>query len=86
MLTEVVFDTVPWPRHSSTAIFDEEGSDYIRFAGGQARPRDGHGAAGAAGRLHGEHAGTGWIYVAVDDPDAHYYRAKAAGAEVPALT
>ena len=32
--------------------------------------------------LHGEHAGRAWVYVAVDDPDAHYDRAKAAGAEV----
>lgn len=32
--------------------------------------------------LHGEHAGQGWVYVVVEDPDAHYARAKAAGAEV----
>ena len=32
--------------------------------------------------LHGEHAGRGWVYVAVDNPDAHYRRAKAAGATV----
>ena len=32
--------------------------------------------------LHGEHAGRAWVYVAVDDPDAHYDRAKAAGGEV----
>jgi hypothetical protein len=32
--------------------------------------------------LHGEHAGRAWVYVAVDDPDAHYDRAKVAGAEV----
>jgi uncharacterized glyoxalase superfamily protein PhnB len=30
----------------------------------------------------GSHAGQGWVYVAVDDPDALYERAKAAGAEV----
>jgi uncharacterized glyoxalase superfamily protein PhnB len=30
----------------------------------------------------GVHAGQGWVYVAVDDPDALYERAKAAGAEV----
>jgi len=29
----------------------------------------------------GHHAGQGWLYVVVDDPDAHYERAKAAGAE-----
>jgi uncharacterized glyoxalase superfamily protein PhnB len=29
--------------------------------------------------LHGSHTGRGWVYVAVDDPDAHYQRAKAAG-------
>jgi uncharacterized glyoxalase superfamily protein PhnB len=32
--------------------------------------------------LHGNHAGQGWVYVVVTDPDAHYERAKAAGAEV----
>ena len=32
--------------------------------------------------LHGDHAGRAWVYVAVDDPDSHYERAKAAGAEV----
>jgi uncharacterized glyoxalase superfamily protein PhnB len=32
--------------------------------------------------LHGNHAGQGWVYVVVTDPDAHYARAKAAGAEV----
>jgi len=30
----------------------------------------------------GEHAGQGWTYVVVDDPDAHYERAKAAGATI----
>lgn len=30
----------------------------------------------------GHHAAQGWIYVAVDDPDTHYERAKAAGAEI----
>ena len=30
----------------------------------------------------GEHAGQGWIYVVVDDPDAHHERAKAAGANI----
>jgi uncharacterized glyoxalase superfamily protein PhnB len=30
----------------------------------------------------GEHAGQGWIYMVVDDPEAHYARAKAAGAEI----
>ena len=30
----------------------------------------------------GPHVGQGWVYVAVDDPDALYERAKAAGAEV----
>ena len=32
--------------------------------------------------LHGTHVGHGWVYVAVGDPDAHFERAKAAGAEV----
>lgn len=32
--------------------------------------------------LHGAHAGRGWIYVTVTDADAHYQRAKAAGAQV----
>jgi uncharacterized glyoxalase superfamily protein PhnB len=30
----------------------------------------------------GSHAGHGWVYVAIEDPDALYERAKAAGAEV----
>ena len=30
----------------------------------------------------GLHAGQGWLYVVVDDPDAHHERAKAAGAEI----
>jgi uncharacterized glyoxalase superfamily protein PhnB len=30
----------------------------------------------------GSHAGQGWVYVAVDDPDALHDRAKAAGAEI----
>ncbi len=32
--------------------------------------------------LHGSHSGRGWAYVAVDDVDGHYERAKAAGVEV----
>jgi uncharacterized glyoxalase superfamily protein PhnB len=32
--------------------------------------------------LHGSHIGRGWVYVVVDDIDAHYARAKAAGASV----
>jgi len=31
--------------------------------------------------LHGPHAGRGWVYVTVTDADAHYQRAKAAGAQ-----
>jgi uncharacterized glyoxalase superfamily protein PhnB len=31
---------------------------------------------------YGRHAGWGWTYVAVPDADAHYDRAKAAGAEI----
>lgn len=31
---------------------------------------------------HGSHVGHGWLYVVVDDADAHYARAKAAGAEI----
>jgi uncharacterized glyoxalase superfamily protein PhnB len=34
------------------------------------------------GDLHGEHAGRGWVYVVVDDPDIHHARAQAAGAEI----
>jgi uncharacterized glyoxalase superfamily protein PhnB len=30
----------------------------------------------------GPHAGQAWIYVVVDDPDAHHARAKAAGATI----
>lgn len=29
--------------------------------------------------LHGEHAGRGWVYVMVDDPDAHHARAAKSG-------
>ncbi len=32
--------------------------------------------------LYGTHTGRGWLYVAVDDVDAHYARAKSAGAEL----
>lgn len=32
--------------------------------------------------LHGSHIGTDWTYVAIDDPDAHYQHALAAGADV----
>ncbi len=32
--------------------------------------------------LYGKRAGQGWLYVAVDDPDGHCARARAAGAEV----
>jgi uncharacterized glyoxalase superfamily protein PhnB len=31
--------------------------------------------------LHGTHIGRGWVYVAVADPDAHFERARAAGAQ-----
>jgi uncharacterized glyoxalase superfamily protein PhnB len=31
---------------------------------------------------YGSHAGQGWLYVVVEDPDAHYAQAKAAGAEI----
>ena len=31
---------------------------------------------------HGSHIGQGWMYVVVEDADAHYARAKAAGAEI----
>ena len=30
----------------------------------------------------GEHAGQAWMYVSVEDPDAHCARARAAGAEI----
>lgn len=29
--------------------------------------------------LHGEHAGHGWVYLVVDDPDQHHARATASG-------
>lgn len=32
--------------------------------------------------LYGRRAGQGWVYVAVNDPDAHCARARAAGAEI----
>ncbi|HEU0316384.1 MAG TPA: VOC family protein [Solirubrobacteraceae bacterium] len=31
---------------------------------------------------YGSHVGQGWLYVAVEDPDAHCERARAAGAEI----
>jgi uncharacterized glyoxalase superfamily protein PhnB len=31
---------------------------------------------------YGSHVGQGWMYVVVEDADAHYARAKAAGAEI----
>ena len=31
---------------------------------------------------YGSHAGQGWMYVAIEDPDAHYAKAKSAGAEI----
>jgi uncharacterized glyoxalase superfamily protein PhnB len=31
---------------------------------------------------YGDHVGQGWLYVVVDDADAHHDRAKAAGAEI----
>jgi uncharacterized glyoxalase superfamily protein PhnB len=56
---------------------DEDGAPRhaaVRWADGMAfvqtdRPDD----------LHGSHLGQGWVYVVVDDPDAHYERARAAG-------
>ena len=33
-------------------------------------------------RGYGQHAGQGWVYIAVSDPDAHHARAKAAGATI----
>ena len=32
--------------------------------------------------LHGSHTGHGWVYVVVEDIDAHYARAKSAGASL----
>jgi uncharacterized glyoxalase superfamily protein PhnB len=32
--------------------------------------------------LHGSHLGQGWVYVSVADSDAHFARARAAGAQV----
>ena len=31
---------------------------------------------------YGSHVGQGWLYVVVEDADAHYAKAKAAGAEI----
>jgi len=31
---------------------------------------------------YGSHVGEGWMYVVIEDADAHYARAKAAGAEI----
>ncbi len=36
--------------------------------------------AGRPEDLHGSHTGRGWVYVVIGDVDAHYARAKAAGA------
>ena len=36
------------------------------------------------GGRFGHHAGQSWLYVVVEDADAHYERAKAAGAEIAA--
>ena len=33
-------------------------------------------------RGYGKHAGQAWVYIVVDDPDAHHARAKAAGATI----
>jgi uncharacterized glyoxalase superfamily protein PhnB len=32
--------------------------------------------------VFGSRIGQGWVYVVIDDPDGHYARAKAAGAEI----
>jgi uncharacterized glyoxalase superfamily protein PhnB len=32
--------------------------------------------------LHGSHVGQGWVYVAVEDADAHFERSRAGGARV----
>lgn len=32
--------------------------------------------------LHGSHLGQGWVYVMIEDADAHYERAKLAGADM----
>ena|SRR5205085_6152995 len=63
-------------------IVAEEGTDTINHAAAlhgegmvlieSERPED----------LHGSHTGQGWVYVAVDNVDTHYQRAKAAGVEV----
>jgi hypothetical protein len=34
------------------------------------------------GDLHGSHTGRGWVYVVIDDIDAHYARAKSADASL----
>jgi uncharacterized glyoxalase superfamily protein PhnB len=51
----------------------------LRF--GEAMVMLGSETADAVGRW-GEHAGQGWIYVTVEDPDAHCARARDAGAEI----
>jgi uncharacterized glyoxalase superfamily protein PhnB len=58
-------------------VWIDEGAAEIHWDGGVAvaqtdRPED----------LHGTHVGLGWIYVRLDDPDAHYEAAVAAGARV----
>jgi uncharacterized glyoxalase superfamily protein PhnB len=55
----------------------DEASAIVRHRSGTAliqtdRPED----------LHGSHIGCGWVYVVVDDIDAHYARAKSAGASL----
>ncbi len=57
-------------------VLDETGA-IARFGSGTVlihleRPED----------LHGSHTGHGWVYVVVEDIDAHYARAKAAGADL----
>jgi uncharacterized glyoxalase superfamily protein PhnB len=64
-------------------VFDGDGREAgIRFAAARHR----HGMVMVQPELpqdlHGPHAGRGWVYVVVDDPDAHYARSKQAGAEV----
>jgi uncharacterized glyoxalase superfamily protein PhnB len=47
-----------------------------------ARRRDGADRIRAPEDLHGSHTVQAWVYIALDDVDVHYQRAKAAGVEV----
>jgi uncharacterized glyoxalase superfamily protein PhnB len=65
----------------------ERVADYRDDAGNveHAELRFGNGmvmVSGARDDAYGPHTGTGWAYVVVEDADAHYARAREAGAEI----